>query len=392
MPSLADLIREGEFAKGLDTPSGNPFGRWAQGVAQRTMHPLETLAGAAQESIDDPMATALNWANPMSSVSGNTLAAMAGIFAGKGAKTADVVKLGLAQKLKQAGIPDEQIWKETGWTSGFPDGKWRFEIPDNAAKAQFTHLQEHGTNRIADRAVEHQQLFDAYPDAKNISQLGLRETKPTGSMDATGNLLVARAPDTGELKSVGLHELQHAIQQREGFARGGSTEAMPQLMQQIEQAQAVHQQSLPFRQWSAKQNRLIDELDGDALDIALKQHAKDYPSSGLPYIDPTVTPMEAYRRLAGEAEARLTQARMNMTPEERLANYPVSMFDVPVQDQIVRYGDGQAMSVPEQGTDFPKLMQDAEDGMRSYEASRPVPQQYVIPQSIPAMLRKMVNK
>lgn len=99
------------------------------------------------------------------------------------------------------------------------------------------------------------------------------------------------------------------------------------------------------------------------------------------------------KRLAGEAEARLTQARMNMTPEERLANYPVSMFDVAPQDQIVRYGDGQAMSVPaEQGADFPKLMQDAEDGMRSYEASRPVPQQYVIPQSVPDMLRKMVNK
>jgi len=37
---------------------------------------------------------------------------------------------------------------------------------------------------------------------------------------------------------------------------------------------------------------------------------------------------------------------MNMTAAQRAASYPPSMFDVPVKDQIVRYGDGQAMSVP----------------------------------------------
>jgi hypothetical protein len=47
-----------------------------------------------------------------------------------------------------------------------------------------------------------------------------------------------------------------------------------------------------------------------------------------------------YKRLAGEAEARLTQSRMDMTGAERAANYPPSMYDVPVGDQIVRYGDG----------------------------------------------------
>jgi len=49
--------------------------------------------------------------------------------------------------------------------------------------------------------------------------------------------------------------------------------------------------------------------------------------------------MYAYRNLAGEAESRLTQARMNMTAPERAASYPPSMFDVPVNKQIVRYRD-----------------------------------------------------
>ena len=34
--------------------------------------------------------------------------------------------------------------------------------------------------------------------------------------------------------------------------------------------------------------------------------------------------------------------RMNMTAPERAASYPPSMFDVPVKDQIVRYGDDVA--------------------------------------------------
>ena len=51
-----------------------------------------------------------------------------------------------------------------------------------------------------------------------------------------------------------------------------------------------------------------------------------------------------YRRLAGEAEARATQARMNMDMPQRLATFPEDSFDVPMDQLIVRYGDGPSMS------------------------------------------------
>ena len=44
---LSQLANQGQFATGLDRPSGNPVGQWAQGVAQRTMNPLATLASEA---------------------------------------------------------------------------------------------------------------------------------------------------------------------------------------------------------------------------------------------------------------------------------------------------------------------------------------------------------
>jgi hypothetical protein len=57
----------------------------------------------------------------------------------------------------------------------------------------------------------------------------------------------------------------------------------------------------------------------------------------LPKVD---TAQEAYRRLAGEAEARATQARMNMNAAERRAKFPYDSYDVPVSDLIVRGQSG----------------------------------------------------
>lgn len=50
-----------------------------------------------------------------------------------------------------------------------------------------------------------------------------------------------------------------------------------------------------------------------------------------------------YKRSSGEAEARLTQARKDMTAAERAKSYPPDMFDVPVEDQIVSFGGGKQM-------------------------------------------------
>ena len=85
-------------------------------------------------------------------------------------------------------------------------------------------------------------------------------------------------------------------------------------------------------------------------------HPEYYPDSGINDLnslikdyglDKRVTPytdMEAYRRLAGEAEARAVQARMNMDAGQRRATYPLDSFDVPVDQLITRFGDTPAMS------------------------------------------------
>ena len=247
------------------------------------------------------------------------------MFAGEGAKTADHGALKVAKDMKAAGVPDEQIHAKTKWTFGFADGKPRFEIDDSAAKGQFTHLPP-STDRLAEQAISHPSLYREYPELSQLNQLGLKEAKESGSFSPTftndeysGGSILAKAPNETGIKSVGLHELQHAIQQRENFARGGSPEMF----------------------YASRGTISGDALTPEAQNIfnsALVGKSSAMPSNELAFRQKAAT-HEAYRRLAGEAEARLTQSRMNMTPAERAASYPPSMFDVPVKDQIVRYGD-----------------------------------------------------
>ena len=48
------------------------------------------------------------------------------------------------------------------------------------------------------------------------------------------------------------------------------------------------------------------------------------------------TDYEIYERLAGEAEARLTEKRINKSPQERAATYPFEDLDVPYNELLYR--------------------------------------------------------
>ena len=297
------------------------------------------------------------------------------IFAGVNAKTADKAALAAAEKMTAAGADPRAVWKETGWMKG-GDGKWRFEIDDSASQINIGRVpQFRGTNAqsgtVSD-ALRHGGLFGAYDgiggidlsisggnptrssasymsggasvpenialnrkSAKEVAQEAAdnlsflkEDAQDAGSRDWMlknfgGNQAAADAfyasqmrnaerkadltvrgytPDGGA-KSDLLHELQHAVQQREGFAKGGSPEAVRE--------------------------------------DALKMVRRDVASGA---IDDTVRAMQmlpmyqqhVYNRLAGEAEARAVQKRMNLTPEQRRATFPLDSYDVPIDQLIYR--------------------------------------------------------
>lgn len=255
--------------------------------------------------------------------------AMGGIFIGKGAKTWDAVKAAEAQKLLDSGTDPRQVWQQTGTFKG-ADGALRQEIDDTRAGIRlegpkFGADPETAPYNKLGETLDHRLAYDAYPDAKGINVA--YQAEPGGSYSAPRGagqyeyMYLQSGAGKDSQRGTALHELQHAIQQREGWARGGSPEAMMQEMGQAQQARII-------------------ELD-DAAAAAMRKGDFDAYSRLMEEANqmrrqPLDNAADAYRSLAGEAEARAVQKRMNYPMEQRRAVYPFDDYDVPVNSLILR--------------------------------------------------------
>ena len=70
-------------------------------------------------------------------------------FAGEKALTADKDTLKQAKKLEKQGKNRDEIYQATGWFKG-KDNRWRFEIPDNLDKIDFTPLEENNSATLGE--------------------------------------------------------------------------------------------------------------------------------------------------------------------------------------------------------------------------------------------------
>lgn len=152
-------------------------------------------------------------------------------FAGPRSQTADLGRLADAERQIAEGADPDQVRKDTGWFKGV-DGKWRYEIDDSKMswKIPFSDIpesklfQEPIVLKVGD-VVDHPDLFAAYPELKEISLI-----KRAGFMDSGGlqgwfnddNMEIGLTPYSKEPLSTLLHELQHVVQMKEGFAKGGN--------------------------------------------------------------------------------------------------------------------------------------------------------------------------
>ena len=202
-------------------------------------------------------------------------------FGGVRAQNADLEALSRAKEMEQQGVAMETIFRETGWYTGI-DGKWRFEIsdydmeydrPDNMQWDPATAPQE----MLLSDVLHHDELFRNYP---HLRRARLRfERLPLGRQGVfDGENIILDDGLRGVPDYILVHEIQHAIQEYEGFARGSSPEYWAQRI----------------GEGYARQGE-----DG--------------------------TPMSSrdlYRNTAGEIEARDASNRILMTPERRRKNLP----------------------------------------------------------------------
>lgn len=281
------------------------------------------------------------------------------IFIGKSAKTWDAAAAKRAEEMEAAGATPRDIWQETGTFRG-PEGQLRQEINDAEATGIFTHLAPN-PQRLSPASLRHPAFAEAYPEFASITQFGLRGPVPRGEFSRVkgdadkpiSGMITAEGPNEDAVASIMLHEFQHAIQDREKFASGGSSKdfrqrSMPRDIKEIAfkrdmRAMAIanqlkeagypiskgkipaleHPKVMKFAEEAAKSNPDLNE------NLQVWKNFDDmlsmYPS-----------PKQQYVRLAGEAEARAVEARRKMSDEERRQTFPYESYDVPIEKLIIK--------------------------------------------------------
>ena len=256
-----------------------------------------------------------------------------GMFVGPRSKGWNAEANARAVQMEKAGATPEAIWQETGnWKA--PDAAWRQEISDKNAIAVPLEQMSWGAREDLKRKnsvsgpiseflkhPELQKAYDGLVDFGNAKERHVMRVYPEntgGSFNPEQELITVGMNTIGNKinRSIALHELQHAIQQKEGFARGGSPELV--VKEANAEAEKIAKKLNEMKYGSQEYEKLYEQF------VKTKKHTTVDQAD------------EMYRRLAGEAEARATQKRRNLTDEQRRAAFPERSYDVPISELIVR--------------------------------------------------------
>lgn len=288
-----------DWLKSLLGPAADPLAAGQKQGQAVQAHILRTMENASQQAKEANRVMESGTPEEQTAL-GESVAGMfnpGGMFIGKGSTLWNPQKAEDFLAMGKSGAPLAARWKKTG-TAQFPDGKLRQEIPDDKAALNWNPASDTPEPLLA--GMRHPYLERSYP--QRLEDVWLNSEK--GSGGSWNEPVVGVGKDSklypGGSRSVVLHELQHAIQDWEGFAKGGSPSEF------------------------------------------LKKNTELFQGGGLKPGDPRLQDLARrasdndYLRLAGEAEARLTQARQNMSNAERSAVPPWKMWDVPAIEQMVR--------------------------------------------------------
>lgn len=259
----------------------------------------------ADESLAQTLGSLVGMPDPQSAI------ALGGIMMGPKSKLWNKDAQEYLEAFEEAGFGKDkealrQIFEQLNVYRGV-DNRTRQEIPDYHAKMMVDGTSEPGRITLGE-AINHPELFQAYPKLADLSVLlSPKAADDSSAMFARGGLFtnpyIEFNPNSNTAKTDLLHEIQHAIQQIENFAKGGN--------------------SAQF-EGSAELRKARDYL---------KQLA---PKNAQNISDETLQAM-LYRRLAGESESRMIEERA-LLPPEMLGNvFPPDVYPVPAENQILDF-------------------------------------------------------
>lgn len=243
-------------------------------------------------------------------------------------RTIRMDNLSVAKDMEKNKKKAKAIKAATGWERG-ADGKWRYEIPDAKIKDTMDVGGGHIVKRYEDDmlwnggklfdVIDAPELFKAYPQLKGVridTDAIMNDMPSHGEYDSKTNTITIHADELKYMNDILNHEIQHAIQDIEGFAKGGS----PRLVR--------GEVKKRFDEVTKQIKQLRAEGKEDEAKALIEKNR------GLYNAYTKNDDFNSYKSLAGEVEARNVQERMNMTPEERRKTLAESTEDVARKDQI----------------------------------------------------------
>lgn len=290
-------------------------------------------------------------------------------YAGRNANGANLESLREAQEMQAAGADMESIRKATGWHEGM-DGKWRFEINDSRMQLRADAADIPNYTTLGE-LVDAPELFEAYPDMADLSVTfhTLEDGQNGGYSRKFDSIELSRdlknRPEA--LLNSLIHEVQHAIQSREGFASGANPAYWNRRMEngfdsrtaeERREGARLQEQYEQIRESDPQFVAAMEELDAMApkvprgkVDLNTWEQIEPDPPEWVRYderrdqleeqygdrvwdwyslrdsIDRNARnggrmPTDLYRDTAGEIEARDTAKRRELTAQERRETSP----------------------------------------------------------------------
>lgn len=323
-------------------------------------------------------------------------------YAGKNANGANLDSLREAQEMQAAGADMESIRKATGWHEGM-DGKWRFEINDSRMQLR-TDAADIPNYTTLGELMSAPELFEAYPDMADLSVTfhTLEDGQNGGYSRKFDSIELSRGlknrPEA--LLNSLIHEVQHAIQNREGFASGANPAYWNRRMEngfdsrtaeERREGARLQEQYEQMRESDPQFVAAMEELDAMApkvprgkVDLNTWEQIEPDPPEWVRYderrdqleeqygdrvwdwyslrdsIDRNARnggrmPTDLYRDTAGEIEARDTAKRRELTAQERRETSP----DYGSEDTVFAdSGDGYAIGKTTDNKPFVEVEQD----------------------------------
>ncbi|UOF76779.1 coil containing protein [Caudoviricetes sp.] len=261
------------------------------------------------------------------------------------------------QFLRSRGESPSRISSETKKTTEFKALQKALKAAESAAdKARdaLTLAQLNGSLTKVSDVLEHRALFAAYPSVADVN-VEFDDNLLAGNArysPASKTITLSKASDLDTILNMLLHEIQHNIQDIEGFARGGPSgpsvwigDYAPLAMAEYKKLLTGLKAPLSIEEY-AKQAWGTDVVTQDVRDDYYKNyvpsHSNALKKQGLDKELQITAGWNVYKKLAGEVEARNTETRRTMTAAQRRATPPSATADVPDADTLVVF-NGERM-------------------------------------------------